>query len=113
MVPANRVEDDRRCTSIREAVKFAKSNNLLGVMLDATILVSFCSGSFFFLHLRTDFVATDASSRIDPKRQRTWVADHNIWNNGSSASGRRTYGLRRGAFSSHFYNSGIFANGKV
>lgn len=40
MVPANRVEDDRRCTSIREAVKFAKANNLLGVMLDATILVS-------------------------------------------------------------------------
>lgn len=40
MVPANRVEDDRRCTSIREAVKFAKVNNLLGVMLDATILVS-------------------------------------------------------------------------
>ncbi|KAM0792180.1 hypothetical protein ACM66B_004877 [Microbotryomycetes sp. NB124-2] len=39
MVPANRVEDDRRCTSIREAVKFAKANNLLGVMLDATILV--------------------------------------------------------------------------
>ncbi|KAI5479290.1 CDK inhibitor PHO81 [Pseudohyphozyma bogoriensis] len=39
MVPANRVEDDRRCTSIREAVKFAKANNLLGIMLDATILV--------------------------------------------------------------------------
>lgn len=39
MVPANRIEDDRRCTSIREAVKFAKANNLLGVMLDATILV--------------------------------------------------------------------------
>lgn len=41
MVAANRVEEDRRCTSIREAVKFAKSNNLLGVMLDATILVRF------------------------------------------------------------------------
>ncbi len=39
MVPANRVEDDRRCTSIREAVKFAKANNLLGVLLDATILL--------------------------------------------------------------------------
>ena len=39
MVAANRVEEDRRCTSIREAVKFAKANNLLGVMLDATILV--------------------------------------------------------------------------
>ncbi|SGY75482.1 BQ5605_C005g03428 [Microbotryum silenes-dioicae] len=39
LVPANRVEDDRRCTSIREAVKFAKTNNLLGVMLDATILL--------------------------------------------------------------------------
>ncbi|GAA5826059.1 hypothetical protein JCM5353_004197 [Sporobolomyces roseus] len=39
MVPANRVEEDRRCTSIREAVKFAKNNNLLGVMLDATMLV--------------------------------------------------------------------------
>ncbi|GAA5978148.1 hypothetical protein JCM10908_004246 [Rhodotorula pacifica] len=39
LVPANRVEEDRRCTSIREAVKFAKSNNLLGIMLDATMLV--------------------------------------------------------------------------
>lgn len=39
MVAANRVEEDRRCTSIKEAVKFAKANNLLGVMLDATILV--------------------------------------------------------------------------
>jgi CDK inhibitor PHO81 len=37
--PANRIEDDRRCTSIREAVKFARANNLLGVMLEATILV--------------------------------------------------------------------------
>lgn len=42
MVPANRFEEDRRCTSIREAVKFAKANNLLGVMLDATMLVG-CS----------------------------------------------------------------------
>ncbi|BGP37936.1 phosphate system positive regulatory protein pho81 [Rhodotorula kratochvilovae] len=39
LVPANRVEEDRRCTSIREAVKFARSNNLLGIMLDATMLV--------------------------------------------------------------------------
>ncbi|GAA6006343.1 hypothetical protein JCM11491_004921 [Sporobolomyces phaffii] len=39
MVPANRFEEDRRCTSIREAVKFAKANNLLGVMLDATMLI--------------------------------------------------------------------------
>ncbi|GAA6027089.1 hypothetical protein JCM8097_006102 [Rhodosporidiobolus ruineniae] len=39
LVPANRVEEDRRCTSIREAVKFARQNNLLGVMLDATMLV--------------------------------------------------------------------------
>ncbi|BGP13882.1 hypothetical protein JCM10213_002521 [Rhodosporidiobolus nylandii] len=39
LVPANRVEDDRRCTSIREAVKFAKANNLLGIMLDASLLV--------------------------------------------------------------------------
>ena len=47
MVPANRVEEDRRCTSIREAVKFAKNNNLLGVMLDATMLVRLS----FSLHL--------------------------------------------------------------
>ncbi|GJN88570.1 hypothetical protein Rhopal_001536-T1 [Rhodotorula paludigena] len=39
LVPANRIEEDRRCTSIREAVKFAKANNLLGIMLDATMLV--------------------------------------------------------------------------
>ena len=33
-------EDDKRCMSVREAVKFAKANNLLGVMLDATLIVS-------------------------------------------------------------------------
>ncbi|RIA87384.1 hypothetical protein C1645_777448 [Glomus cerebriforme] len=33
------VEKDKRCTSIKEAVKFAKSNNLLGVICDATLLV--------------------------------------------------------------------------
>lgn len=32
-------EDDKRCLSVREAVKFAKANNLLGVMLDATLIV--------------------------------------------------------------------------
>lgn len=31
-------EDDKRCLSVREAVKFAKANNLLGVMLDATLI---------------------------------------------------------------------------
>ncbi|KAL7416653.1 hypothetical protein BDY24DRAFT_358213 [Mrakia frigida] len=31
-------EDDKRCMSVREAVKFAKANNLLGVMLDATLI---------------------------------------------------------------------------
>lgn len=66
MVPANRVEDDRRCTSIREAVKFAKANNLLGVMLDATILVS----SRFYLSTRIDlliyiFGFTGSSSKSD------------------------------------------------
>ncbi len=34
------VEKDKRCTSLKEAVKFAKGNNLLGVICDATILVS-------------------------------------------------------------------------
>jgi hypothetical protein len=37
MLPANRQESDKRCTTIREAVKFAKSNNLLGVIFDSTI----------------------------------------------------------------------------
>lgn len=32
-------EDDKRCTSIKEAVKFARSNNLLGVICEATPLV--------------------------------------------------------------------------
>ncbi|KAG9303986.1 hypothetical protein G9A89_005896 [Geosiphon pyriformis] len=30
---------DKRCTSIKEAVKFAKSNNLLGVICEATLLL--------------------------------------------------------------------------
>ncbi|CDZ97920.1 FOG: Ankyrin repeat [Phaffia rhodozyma] len=32
------VEADKRCVSVREAVKFARANNLLGVLLDATLL---------------------------------------------------------------------------
>lgn len=39
MLPSNRSEADERCTSIREAVKFAQHNNLLGVMLDSSIVV--------------------------------------------------------------------------
>jgi CDK inhibitor PHO81 len=39
LLPANRVEVDRRCTAIREAVKFAKANNLLGVVFDSTLLL--------------------------------------------------------------------------
>lgn len=34
-------ESDLRCLSVREAVNFAKSTNLLGVILEATTLVSF------------------------------------------------------------------------
>ncbi|ORZ04447.1 hypothetical protein BCR41DRAFT_198189 [Lobosporangium transversale] len=33
------VETDRRCTSIKEAIKFARSNNLLGVICEATPLI--------------------------------------------------------------------------
>lgn len=33
------VEADRRCTSIKEAIKFARSNNLLGVICEATPLI--------------------------------------------------------------------------
>lgn len=37
-------EKDLRCLSVREAVNFAKSTNLLGVILEATTLVGFgCS----------------------------------------------------------------------
>ncbi|KAH7048619.1 hypothetical protein BKA57DRAFT_393716, partial [Linnemannia elongata] len=32
-------EEDKRCTSIKEAVKFARSNNLLGVICEATPLI--------------------------------------------------------------------------
>ncbi|KAG0253710.1 phosphate system positive regulatory protein pho81 [Mortierella polycephala] len=32
-------ETDRRCTSIKEAIKFARSNNLLGVICEATPLI--------------------------------------------------------------------------
>lgn len=40
MLPANRSEADARCTSVREAAKFAQDNNLLGIMLDSSIVVS-------------------------------------------------------------------------
>ncbi|CAG8459568.1 27087_t:CDS:2 [Dentiscutata erythropus] len=33
------IEQDKRCTSIKEAVKFAKINNLLGVIFEATLLI--------------------------------------------------------------------------
>ena len=39
-------EADLRCLSVREAVNFAKSTNLLGVILEATTLVP-----FLFLHI--------------------------------------------------------------
>lgn len=42
--PPHRTELDKRCTSIEGAVKFAKANNVLGLLLDATIMVSSCSG---------------------------------------------------------------------
>ena len=34
-------EIDPRCLSVREAVNFAKTTNLLGVILEATTLVNF------------------------------------------------------------------------
>lgn len=41
LVPASKDEEsDMRCLSVREAVNFAKSTNLLGVLLEATTLVS-------------------------------------------------------------------------
>lgn len=40
----NRLELDKRCTSIEGAVKFAKANNLLGVLFDSTIVVSASDG---------------------------------------------------------------------
>ena len=46
------VEKDKRCTSIKEAVKFAKRNNLLGVICDATILVS---SKHFIFHIHLVF----------------------------------------------------------
>lgn len=43
--PPHRTELDKRCTSIEGAVKFAKANNLLGVLLEAAIVVSHVGGS--------------------------------------------------------------------
>lgn len=37
-VPCDRGEPDARRSSVSEAVRFAKSNNLLGVMVDAILL---------------------------------------------------------------------------
>lgn len=34
------IEEDVRCTSLKEAVKFAKRTNLLGIIVEATPLVS-------------------------------------------------------------------------
>lgn len=61
------VEKDKRCTSIKEAVKFAKSNNLLGVIFDATLLVSvhliriclifFANTRFFFSDFYNKIIA--------------------------------------------------------
>lgn len=34
------IEEDVRCTSLKEAVKFAKRTNLLGIIAEATPLVS-------------------------------------------------------------------------
>ena len=45
LVPANRVENDRRCRCIREAIRFAKANNLLGVMFNAVRSLVGCIGT--------------------------------------------------------------------
>jgi hypothetical protein len=37
---ASDIEEDVRCTSLKEAVKFAKRTNLLGIIAEATPLVS-------------------------------------------------------------------------
>lgn len=39
LLATNREIDDRRCSSMIEATRFAKANNLLGVMFDATLLL--------------------------------------------------------------------------
>ncbi|KAH9818990.1 SPX domain-containing protein [Melampsora americana] len=39
LLSTNREIDDRRCSSMIEATRFAKANNLLGVMFDATLLL--------------------------------------------------------------------------
>ncbi|EGG12856.1 uncharacterized protein MELLADRAFT_101443 [Melampsora larici-populina 98AG31] len=39
LLATNRELDDRRCSSMIEATRFAKANNLLGVMFDATLLL--------------------------------------------------------------------------
>lgn len=41
LAPCDRNEPDPRRRSVSEAVRFAKSNNLLGIMVDALLLVSF------------------------------------------------------------------------
>ncbi len=38
LLPSNRHETDPRRESISEAVRFAKSNNLLGIMVDVALL---------------------------------------------------------------------------
>jgi CDK inhibitor PHO81 len=60
----NRTELDRRCTSIEGAVKFAKANNLLGVLLDATIVVR-CGTAHSKESLANPAVQSQVPSLID------------------------------------------------
>lgn len=39
VVATNEVDEDVRCLSLKEAVKFAKRTNLLGIIVEATPLV--------------------------------------------------------------------------
>ncbi|KAF9433256.1 phosphate system positive regulatory protein pho81 [Entomortierella beljakovae] len=58
-------EEDKRCTSIKEAVKFARSNNLLGVICEATPLIQVPS---LITHIKESglILSSFGSGNMDP-----------------------------------------------
>jgi hypothetical protein len=77
------VEKDKRCTSIKEAVKFAKSNNLLGVICDATLLVSYKITRYYVFNIIVKFtrliIRLGGSAVADNKRKTSWTGVNYVW----------------------------------
>ena len=78
------VKSDRRCASVAAAVDFAKSNNLLGILVNAFILVRWA------VHVRRAYLLTfraDQGSVVDARDQGCGNSAGYFWDVGQGRGG--------------------------